>query len=63
MGDPVMVGGYSRFQYGGYWFGYVQPWPAGWYYTDQFYIDYQDGGYYMYDPYYPGTRFAITVVL
>ncbi len=63
MGDPVMVGGYSRFQYGGYWFGYVQPWPAEWFYTDQFYIDYVDGGYYMYDPYYPGSRFAITVVI
>jgi hypothetical protein len=63
MGDPVMVGGYSRFQYGGYWFGYVQPWPAEWYYTDSFYIDYVDGGYYMYDPYYPGSRFAITVVI
>jgi hypothetical protein len=63
MGDPVMVDGYSRFQYGGYWFGYVQPWPNGWYYTDQFYIDYADGGYYMYNPYYPGTRFAITVVI
>jgi hypothetical protein len=63
MGNPVMVGGYSRFQYGGYWFGYVQPWPTGWYYTDQFYIDYVDGGYYMYDPYYPGSRFAITVVI
>jgi len=63
MGNPVMVSGYSRFQYGGYWFGYVQPWPVGWYYTDQFYIDYVDGGYYMYDPYYPGARFAITVVI
>jgi hypothetical protein len=63
MGNPVMVDGYSRFQYGGYWFGYVQPWPTGWYYTDQFYIDYVDGGYYMYDPYYPGARFAITVVI
>ncbi len=63
MGNPVMVGGYSRFQYGGYWFGYVQPWPVGWFYTDQFYIDYVDGGYYMYDPYYPGARFAITVVI
>jgi hypothetical protein len=63
MGNPVMVGGYSRFQYGGYWFGYVQPWPAQWFYTDQFYIDYIDGGYYMYDPYYPGSRFAITVVI
>ena len=63
MGNPVLVDGYSRFQYGGYWFGYVQPWPSDWYYTDQFYIDYVDGGYYMYDPYYPGSRFAITVVL
>jgi hypothetical protein len=63
MGNPVMVGGYSRFQYGGFWFGFVQPWPIGWYYTDDVYIDYVDGGYYMYDPYYPGTRFAISVVL
>ncbi|MGB2663567.1 MAG: hypothetical protein WAK48_06170 [Candidatus Acidiferrum sp.] len=63
MGNPVMVSGYSRFQYGGYWFGYVQPWPAGWFYTDQFYIDYVDGGYYMYNPYYPGARFAITVII
>ena len=63
MGNPVMVGGYSRFQYGGYWFGFVQPWPVGWYYTDDVYIDYVDGGYYMFDPYYPGSRFAISVIL
>jgi hypothetical protein len=63
MGNPVMVGGYSRFQYSGYWFGFVEPWPVGWYYTDAVYIDYVDGGYYMFDPYYPGARFAISVVL
>jgi len=63
MREPVMVGGYSRFRYGGYWFGFVEPWPAGWYYTDDVYIDYEDGGYYMYDPYYPGARFAISVVI
>jgi len=63
IGSPVLVGGYSRFQYGGYWFGFVEPWPVGWYYTDDVYIDYVDGGYYMYDPYYPGARFAISVVL
>ena len=63
MGNPVMVDGYSRFQYGGYWFGFVDPWPANWYYTDDCYIDYADGGYYMYNPYYPGARFAITVVI
>jgi primosomal protein N' len=63
MGNPVLVGGYSRFQYGGFWFGFVQPWPAGWYYTDDVYIDYVDGGYYMYNPYYPGARFSISVVI
>jgi len=63
IGTPVLVGGYSRFQYGGYWFGFVQPWPAEWYYTDDVYIDYVDGGYYMYNPYYPGARFSISVVI
>jgi len=63
IGAPVMVGGYSRFHYGGYWFGFVEPWPVGWYYTDDVYIDYVDGGYYMYNPYYPGSRFAISVVI
>jgi hypothetical protein len=63
MGNPVLVGGYSRFQYGGFWFGFVQPWPAGWYYTDDVYIDYVDGDYYMYNPYYPGARFSISVVI
>jgi hypothetical protein len=63
MGNPVLVGGYSRFQYNGFWFGFVEPWPSGWYYTDDVYIDYVDGGYYMYNPYYPGSRFSISVVI
>jgi hypothetical protein len=63
MGNPVLVGGYSRFQYNGFWFGFVEPWPVGWYYTDDVYIDYVDGGYYMYNPYYPGSRFSISVVI
>ncbi len=61
--SPRMVGGFSRFQYGGYWFGFVQPWPDGWYYTDNVYIDFIDGGYYLYNPYYPGARVSISVVL
>jgi hypothetical protein len=63
MGNPVLVGGYSRFQYNGFWFGFVEPWPDGWYYTDDVYIDYVDGDYYMYNPYYPGSRFSISVVI
>ena len=61
--QPVMVEGYSRFQYGGYWFGFVQPWPVEWYYTDDVYVDYIDGGYYLCNPYYPGARVSISVVL
>jgi hypothetical protein len=63
MGDPVLVGGYSRFQSNGFWFGFVEPWPNGWYYTDDVYIDYVDGGYYMYNPYHPGARFSLSVVI
>jgi len=40
-----MIGGQSSFQYGGYWFGLANPWPAGWQYTDPVYVDYVDGGY------------------
>jgi hypothetical protein len=63
IGSPQMVGGYSRFQYGGFWFGFVDPWPADWYYDDDVYVDYVDGGYFLFDPYYPGMRIAITVYL
>ena len=61
--EPVMVDGYSRFQYSGFWFGFVQPWPDGWYYTDQVYVDYVDGEYFLINPYYPGVRVGISVIL
>ena len=60
---PTIVAGYPRFQYGGYWFGFIDPWPADWYYTDDVYVDYVDGGYYLYNPARPGVRIAINVVL
>ena len=63
IGSPTLVGGYSRFQYGGFWFGFVQPWPEGWYYTDDVYVDYINGGYYLCNPYYPGVQVAISVEL
>jgi glucan-binding YG repeat protein len=60
---PVMVSGYPRFQYGGYWFGFVDPWPVGWYYTDQVYVDYINGGYYLLSPVHPGFQISINVIL
>ena len=63
IGNPILVDGYSRFQYGGYSFGFIQPWPVGWYYTDDVYVDYVGGGYYLCNPYYPGARLSINVVI
>jgi hypothetical protein len=63
IGSPRLVDGYSRFQYGGYWFGFVQPWPVEWYYTDDVYVDYINGQYYLCNPSYPGDQIAISVVL
>lgn len=58
---PVIVEGQPRFQYGGYWFGFGQPWPVGWAYTDNVYVDYVDGGYYLYNPFHPGIRIIVNV--
>jgi flagellar motor protein MotB len=58
---PVIVEGSPRFQYGGYWFGFAEPWPVGWYYTDNVYVDYVDGGYYLYNPVHPGIRIVVNV--
>ncbi len=61
----AVVGGYPRFQYGGFWFGVVDPWPEywsdDWYDNDDVYIDYSGDGYYLYNRRYPGDRIAITV--
>ena len=59
---PVIVEGAPRFQYGGYWFELAQPWPTDWVYTDDFYIDYLDGDYYMYDPRFPAVRILVYVI-
>jgi hypothetical protein len=63
---PVMiVGGYPRFQYGGFWFSVVDPWPEywsrTWYDTDDVYVDYAGDGYYMYNRRHPGVAIAVNV--
>ena len=60
---PTIVEGQPRFQYGGYWFTIVDPWPADWAYTDQCYIDYIDGEYFLFDLLHPGVRIALFVVM
>jgi hypothetical protein len=59
---PVIIEGAPRFQYSGYWFEIVDPWPAEWLYTDDCYIDYVDGEYFLFDLLHPGVRIALFVV-
>jgi hypothetical protein len=53
--------GSGRFQYGGYWFNAVDPWPVAWLYTDNVYVDYLNGGYFLCDPVHPGVFISINL--
>jgi hypothetical protein len=59
----IIVQGQPQFQYGGYTFELVEAWPAGWAYTDDCYIDYVDGEYFLFDLAHPGVRITLSVVL
>jgi DNA mismatch repair ATPase MutL len=50
-----------RFQYGGYWFSFNEGWPVGWAYSDDFYIDFIDGQYYLIDLTHPGVQLVLIV--
>src|SRR6266849_2893023 len=61
----LVVGGYPRFQYDGYWFSMVDPWPEywanDWYDTDDVYVAYVDNGYYLFDRRYPTVGIAVSI--
>ena len=61
----MVVGGYPRFQYHGYWLSAVDPWPEywgnDWYDNDDVYVTYVDNGYYLYNRRYPGVGIAISI--
>jgi hypothetical protein len=56
-----MIGGYQRFQYDGYWFGFNEGWPLGWDYNDDVYVDYVGGAYYMYNRRHPGIHITLNL--
>lgn len=55
--------GRPSFSYAGYTFVLVDAWPSEWVYDDDdYYIDYVDGEYWMYNVLYPGARVMVMVV-
>ncbi|MGC1644839.1 MAG: hypothetical protein WA741_03345 [Candidatus Sulfotelmatobacter sp.] len=60
---PVVVEGQPRFEYGGYSFVLIDAWPADWAYSDDCYVDYIDGEYFLFDLLHPGMRIALFVVM
>ena len=51
-----------RFQYGGYWFGFVDAWPSNWLYTQDVFVIEINGVYYLCNPMYPGVNIALNIV-
>ena len=60
---PTVVGGQPQFLYGGYTFNMIDAWPSGWTYSDQVYVDFVDGQYFLYDLAHPGVSVAVVVVM
>jgi hypothetical protein len=52
-----------RFQYSGYSFGFVDPWPSNWLYTQNVFVVYIDGVYYLCNPMYPGVNIALNIAM
>lgn len=55
--------GGRRFQYGGYWFGFVDAWPSNWLYTQDVFVVEINGMYYLCNPMFPGINVALNVTL
>jgi hypothetical protein len=60
IGHPVMIGSQASFQFGGFWFGFSDPWPAAWLYSDPVYVDYINGGYVLVNVLHPGVEVALS---
>ena len=52
-----------RFQYGGYSFGFVDPWPSNWLYTQNVYVIEINGVYYLCNASFPGVNLVLSFTL
>jgi hypothetical protein len=55
-----MIGSQASFQFGGFWFGFADPWPAAWLYSDPVYVDFINGGYVLVNVLHPGVQVALS---
>ena len=60
--ERTIVAGQTQFVYGGYSFVIMDAWPTGWLVSDDCFIDYVDGEYFLFDLLHPGVRIALFVV-
>ena len=63
----VIVSGYPRFYYGGYWVTFIDPWPEywedDWFVEDDCYVVHDYDGYYLTNVRYPSVRIAVSFTL
>jgi hypothetical protein len=52
-----------RFQYGGYSFGFVDPWPSNWLYTQDVFVIEIGGVYYLCNASFPGVNLVLSFTL
>lgn len=52
----------TQFVYSGYTFLFLDPWPDDWALSDDCYIDYIDGEYFLIDPEHPGVQISLSIV-
>jgi len=57
-----VVSNQTQFVFAGYTFMFLDPWPAGWLFTDDCYVDYVDEEYFLFDVVHPEVRVALFVV-
>jgi hypothetical protein len=60
--QTTIVPGQTQFVASGFTFIILDPWPAEWLFTDDCFIDFVDGDYFLFDPFHPGIRVALFVV-
>jgi len=57
----TIVPNQTQFVYSGYTFIFLDPWPSEWAWSDDCYIDYEDGSYVLIDLNHPGMTIALEI--